>query len=374
MTRRMSAPSVSPRLAQTHAITDAQALAVAARLPVAFAQVKEDPLIDAAALELATRHLDRPANVAMIASGGCTAAYLLTQPLKIANLTLIDANPAQLELSQKKINFLTTPPTSGETALHLLGHSQNLPDQATPALDYDGRFEHIFAIMRRHLDLAQTQDLLQLYSPQAQRDWLSQNPDFSNRLLAALDLTFSQKNLTTLFGPLATSNAIQPFSTHFHQRTIWSIQNQPCASNYFLQQFLTDCRGRPSAAPQWLREPWPADTSPQTQNSPQIQYQNMTTDLALADTPDRYDLIQLSNILDWLPPDDIANTLRIAHAALQPNGVLLVRQLNSRTDLDAHIARAGYTLLPDLAARLHLEDRSFFYRRLHIARKPGPDA
>lgn len=372
MTRRMSALSVSPRLAQTHAITDAQALAVAARLPVAFAQVKEDPLIDAAALKLATQHIDRPANVAMIASGGCTAAYLLTQPPQIADLTLIDANPAQLELSEKKINFLTRRLTSRETALHLLGHSH--PDQTKPALDYNGRFEHIFAIMRRHLEPAQTQDLLQLDSPQAQRDWLSQNPDFSNRLQAALDLTFTQKNLTTLFGPLATSNALQPFSAHFHQRTIWSIQNQPCASNYFLQQFLTDCRGRPSATPQWLRESWPADTSPQTLTSTQIHYKNTTTDLALADTPNRYDLIQLSNILDWLPPADIANTLRIAHNALKPNGVLLVRQLNSRTDLDAHIARADYTLLPDLAARLHLEDRSFFYRRLHIARKPGPDA
>ena len=63
----------------------------AAALPLAFAQVREDPWLD---LEI-VRRIGAGARVLMVASGGCTAAYLASSDLT-AHLRLIDLNPAQL--------------------------------------------------------------------------------------------------------------------------------------------------------------------------------------------------------------------------------------------------------------------------------------
>lgn len=70
-----------------------------AKLPVAFAQVREDSAID---VEL-IRSLGREARVVMIASGGETAAMLSTLP--IAELRLVDVNWSQLNLTRLKLQF-----------------------------------------------------------------------------------------------------------------------------------------------------------------------------------------------------------------------------------------------------------------------------
>src|SRR5262249_9212333 len=88
----------------------------AAALPVAFAQVREDPLLDLWVVE----HLASDARVILIASGGCTAALLTAAP-NVARLHLVDPNPAQLALSRLKLRLLQT--TDPATRLELLGHA-----------------------------------------------------------------------------------------------------------------------------------------------------------------------------------------------------------------------------------------------------------
>ena len=52
-------------------------VADAAALPIAFAQVREDPLIDFCVVE----RLGAAARLIMIASGGCTLAFLAACPV-----------------------------------------------------------------------------------------------------------------------------------------------------------------------------------------------------------------------------------------------------------------------------------------------------
>ena len=87
-----------------------------AGLPLAFAQVREDALQDRWIVD----SLARDARVLMIASGGCTAALLATRP-NVAQLHLVDANPAQLALAQLKLRLLTLPV---EKRLAILGHAE----------------------------------------------------------------------------------------------------------------------------------------------------------------------------------------------------------------------------------------------------------
>src|SRR5262245_66024072 len=88
----------------------------AATLPVAFAQVREDPLLDL----WVVRQLSRDARVVLIASGGCTATLLAAAP-NVAWLHLVDPNPAQLALSRLKLRLLET--SAPPDRLALLGHA-----------------------------------------------------------------------------------------------------------------------------------------------------------------------------------------------------------------------------------------------------------
>lgn len=158
-------------------------------LPIAFAQVREDPLIDL----WVARQLKDNARVVMIASGGCTAA-LLACSRNIGRLHLVDPNPAQLALSLLKLRLLQA--HDRPTRLALLGHAPLDPRirrarieselghlgldagslgpanlVATLGPDHAGRYERVFAALRHALadvadDLAA---LLQLGDPLEQR-------------------------------------------------------------------------------------------------------------------------------------------------------------------------------------------------------------
>jgi S-adenosylmethionine-diacylglycerol 3-amino-3-carboxypropyl transferase len=83
--------------------------------------------------------------------------------------------------------------------------------------------------------------------------------------------------------------------------------------------------------------------------------------------PAAFDFVHLSNILDWLPPEEARVLLDLAAAALRPGGWVLIRQLNSTVDIRA--SGGGFTWLSEPAAALHARDRSFFYHALHLGRR-----
>lgn len=88
---------------------------------------------------------------------------------------------------------------------------------------------------------------------------------------------------------------------------------------------------------------------------------------ALAARPGAFDFVHLSNILDWLDPEDARATLDLARRALRPGGWALVRQLNSTLDIER--LGDGFEWQATRARRLHRADRSFFYRALYLGRR-----
>src|SRR5262245_28427529 len=86
-----------------------------ARRPLAFAQVREDPLLDLWVVQ----QIGPGARIIMVASGGCTAA-LLAAKADAAHIHLVDPNAAQLALGRLKLHALRTLDT--EERLRLLGH------------------------------------------------------------------------------------------------------------------------------------------------------------------------------------------------------------------------------------------------------------
>ena len=75
--------------------------------------------------------------------------------------------------------------------------------------------------------------------------------------------------------------------------------------------------------------------------------------------PGSIDFVHLSNILDWLSPEDAAATLSAAHRALKSGGFVLIRQLNSSLEIPSLFPALRWH--QEEGDRLQRMDRSFFY-------------
>jgi S-adenosylmethionine-diacylglycerol 3-amino-3-carboxypropyl transferase len=354
-------------------------VAEVAGLPIAFAQVREDADLDRWVVE----RLGEEVRVLLVASGGCTAAALAVLPC-VTHLHLVDPNPAQLLLSRLKLHLLQTASTADRLAL--LGHAPMAPQErearivaaltildhpatclgparvwAPLGLDHAGRYERLFAHLREALanHAEAIADLMQLRDPAEQAARVAPSTPLGRALDAAFEDVMALPNLVQLFGEGATRNRVEPFARHFARRTRHVLATLPAADNPYLGQVLLG-RFPPGVLTPWLTAPAPA-------RMPRLTWANALMTEALRASPEAFDLIHLSNILDWLSPEDARATLDLAWAALRPGGWVLIRQLNSTLDVRAQGSRFQW----DAAAEtLHARDRSYFYRALHLGRKP----
>jgi S-adenosylmethionine-diacylglycerol 3-amino-3-carboxypropyl transferase len=354
-------------------------VAEAAALPIAFAQVREDPLLD----HEIVASIPPPARVLMVASGGCTAALLaaLGNP---SRLHLVDPDPAQIALTRLKLLMLQridkiarlallghAPMAAKErqrrvtALLETLGYAPEIlgPVEVWADLgpDHAGRYERLFVQLRRRLErhTHEIVSVLELRDPVEQARRVHPQTELGRALDAAFDDVMALPNLVGLFGEEATRNPVEPFARHFARRTRYALATLPAADNPYLWQLLA---GRyPDGAPaSWLTADRPGWL-------PEITWTVAKMDDALPTAPRPFDFIHLSNILDWLSPDAARTTLERAWTALAPGGYVFIRQLNSSLEIPSLGSR--FTWLTDRAAALHARDRSFFYRALHLGRK-----
>lgn len=346
--------------------------------PLLFAQVREDPLQDQA---LVRRLGDAGLRVLQVASGGCTAALLAGEPA-VAELVLVDPNPAQLALTRLKLRLLETAAPSARLAL--LGHAPQPAEVRAAALeaelapleltlsdlgppdtvarlgpDQSGRYEQTFAALRAALaDAGQADavaELLALADPASQAAKVAAGTPLGDALDAAFGAVFALEPLVALFGAGATSNRAQPFDRHFLAQTRAVCAASPAAENPYLSQVLA---GRyPATTP----APWLARRGAPTAR---VSCVNLAMNQALRQVDGAFDLIHLSNILDWLSHAEATETLGLAVARLRPGGAVIVRQLNSTVDVRGAAPELAWDA--GFSAALHAGDRSFFYRDLHV--------
>jgi len=351
----------------------------ATSLPIAFAQVREDALLDFDVVQ----SVDDGARVAMVASGGCTTALLVSMA-NVAHVHFVDPNPAQLALTRLKLRLLET--ADPRERLALLGHASMEPDDRAGRLaaelealdlpsdalgpvslvsrlgpDHAGRFEFLFAALRRALRgwTEPLETLLSLDRPASQAERVAPGTKLQRSIDRAFDDVMRTSNLVRLFGEEAVRNPAAPFSMHFAARLGHVLATMPANDNPYLWQVL---KGRypPGSTSPWLASPIPA-------HIPRITWEPGSMVDALADKPGAFDFVHLSNILDWLDPESARTTLDIARRALRPGGWTLIRQLNSTLDIER--LGDGFEWHATRARQLHQRDRSFFYRALYLGRK-----
>jgi S-adenosylmethionine-diacylglycerol 3-amino-3-carboxypropyl transferase len=241
---------------------------------------------------------------------------------------------------------------------HALGE---LGEVAVLSPDFAGRYEECFAELQRelHAHRAELAAALRLSDPAEQARRVAPATPLGRRLDEALDSVMSLPNLVALFGEGATRNPVEPFSRHFARRIRHCFATLPAATNPFLWQMLA---GRyPEGHPaEWFTLPSPA-------RIPEITWQQAFMADALRERRDAFDVVHLSNILDWLSPEEATATLEVAARALRPGGQVVIRQLNSTLDIPG--SGPMFEWDEATARELHARDRSFFYRALHLGRK-----
>ncbi|RBP48006.1 S-adenosylmethionine-diacylglycerol 3-amino-3-carboxypropyl transferase [Roseimicrobium gellanilyticum] len=350
----------------------------AAKLPLAFAQVREDPRLD---LELASI-LPYEGSVVMVASGGDTAVCLSWVPLK--RLLLVDMNPAQLELSRLKWHLAQE--CSSDEVMRLLGHlpmssgtrqkelgewlvrlemKQDVfgpPDiVAQVGPDHAGRYEFTFARLREAMN-GQGEDLMRiLQSRNGSQVLESLEPGTAvgDALDGNLASVMSLQNLVCLFGVEATQNPHQPFHRHFGGRIRHAVAQLPANANPFLWQMLVG-RFPHEVSYDWIQN---CHGHPTARTEPEYMRGRMNEVLESLEA-ESVDLVHLSNILDWLPEEEAAATLNAARRVLKRGGRMIIRQLNSSLDIPA--LDSGLVWDVELGAALQKRDRSFFYPHIHV--------
>ncbi len=360
---------------------DVNWLEEAAALPVAFALVREDTRLDVDVVH----SIGRGARVLMVASGGCTTAALAALP-NVAHLQFVDPNPAQLALCRLKLHLLDRADPAERLAV--LGHSSLSPENRRDVLvqtlgllglaedvfgpldlvaalgpDHCGRYERLFARLREALqpwndELA---GLLKLRDPAEQARRVDPTTPLGRVLDEVYDDVLALPNLVRLFGEGATQNPVEPFARHFARRTRATLATLPAADNPYLWLMLA---GR---LPDGVSLPWITEEPPEQLPEVVCTRGMMTDVLAGVAAGERYHVIHLSNILDWLTPEEARHTLELTWRALRYGGCVFIRQLNST--LDIRDLGEGFHWNEVESEAMHRRDRSFFYRTLHLGVK-----
>jgi S-adenosylmethionine-diacylglycerol 3-amino-3-carboxypropyl transferase len=353
---------------------------------LAFSQVREDPFIEVTVIKqlLSRRNQtnEETLKILIIASGGCTALSLLTIPQ--LEIEAVDLNPAQLHLVELRRQALlhlsldeqlqligadiATPETERlrlytELRSHLPEATKVFWDKRQEEIAFGvnrvGRFEQLFReLAARIADVG----LNPLQSPSDSIRYPQWHSIF--------ETVFERNKLAKTFGEAAVNYSMdRSFGEHFADVFAQALQRfSPDGSpnNYFLTQVWDD---RYSTGIEGV----PIYLQPNAQKV----IRSLGTDRlrlhqgAFAEKmPElaevgQFDLIQFSNISDWMPLPDLHKMLKTAVACLKPGGAIIGRRLNGDHNLAA-IMDEHLPVDRELSDKLQQTDRSFFYREVVV--------
>ncbi|MCD8485719.1 MAG: BtaA family protein [Desertifilum sp.] len=342
---------------------------------LAFSQTREDPEIELQVIERLAAKTHRPLRVLLIASGGCTALSLLVHPA-IGAIEAVDVNPAQLHLVELRRQALLHLSLAAQLQLigadfsvseaerlqlyqqlrsHLPTSSQTFWDNRQPEIAFGvnrvGRFEQLFR------ELAKAFHRLGL-DPLAAPESAINHPQWSK----TFERVFERQKLAKTFGEAAVNYSMdRSFGEHFADVFAQALQRFHPQQNYFLSQVWRDTY---SERPLYLQADAQAIIR---QNCARLHlHLGVFSEklLQLAES-EKFDLIQFSNISDWMPLADLHVMLALGVQCLHPGGALLGRRLNGDHFL-AEVMAEHLSVDEVLCDRLLKLDRSFFYREVVV--------
>jgi S-adenosylmethionine-diacylglycerol 3-amino-3-carboxypropyl transferase len=349
---------------------------------LAFSQVREDPFIELTVIKrlLSSRNQtsEETLKILIIASGGCTALSLLTIPQ--VEIEAVDLNPAQLhlvELRRQALLYLfldeqlqligadiSTPQTE---RLRLYTKLRSHLQEATKAywdkrqeeiafgVNRVGRFEQLFRELA--VKIADV-GLNPLESPSDS----VRHPEWQS----IFENIFESNKLAKTFGEAAVNYSMdRSFGEHFADVFAKALQRFP-QNNYFLTQVWNDRYSTGvEGVPIYLQPQ--AQTAIRSLDTNRLRLHQGAFAEKMPELAEvgKFDLIQFSNISDWMPLPDLHKMLKTAVACLKPGGAIIGRRLNGDHNLAA-IMDEHLPVDRELSDKLQQTDRSFFYREVVV--------
>lgn len=315
-----------------------------------FAVVREDPRIELEAM--ADREVRR---VLLIASGGCTA-LALQAAWPEAEFDLVDPNPAQLQLVRDKVAALEAcaGPLDAATARRF-----NVGVAGRDGLSQGGNFESLFRSLRGFLHefVAEPGEIEACLLEGAGRA-ASVSALLAHRYWpVAFELHLGDALLEEMFGPSATQHAAPgSYPGYFRQRLEDGLRAEDAPINPYLHHIFLGAY-RPEALPLGLQKP-----------VQKYRFRYLESCLDAAPELEAYDLVGLSNIMDWMSPEECKPMLQRLCAEMRPGTRILWRQLNNRRDRCSWFA-PRFVFDPARDRRLAAAERSLFYESVHLGTK-----
>ena len=312
--------------------------------PIQFAVVREDPAVE---LTVLSRLALSNARVLLVASGGCTALTLSALQPSL-DLTLIDANRAQLDLVERKVAALREHAPGSEQRLRLFGVDV---DDDDGSLSGCGNFESLFRGLRAGLN-----DLIMSRGDRRRLilDGTDRKPLLLNRYWPVVfEMFFGDALLESMFGAEATQHAPRGSYPAYFRRVIErGLARGDAHLNWFLHHVLLGSY-LDGALPPFLSHPCDA------------RFELVHASMIDAPSFALFDFIQLSNLFDWMNADGIDAIVQRLCAECRPGTVLLLRQLNNRAPVEDALAPA-FDVDEALSNGLTRDDRSLFYERILV--------
>ena len=317
---------------------------ISSTTPILFAQTREHAEVEIDALNQ-IKSID-PLSICLIASGGDTLCDILTNKseLKSGSIDIVDASINQINLTKLKlaliqkfdgdfcVNFLT----NGFKNINPICLQENMQENIEITNAQDSKF-YCCQLLNELLDA-------ELLNKECFEYWLTNISyliagvnqmgrfEILFRILkiSSIEICFDHKYLTDTFGENATKYSMEKsFIEHFKDvfEKYKTLYPDP-TTNYFYYQILYDCYPVAGDRPLYLSSEKPITTN-FTVNYHIDHMQNHLT----KQPDEKYDLLHLSNITDWLSPDILCGLMDDVGRVVKKNGKVTMRRLNSDTNL-----------------------------------------
>lgn len=314
---------------------------------VKFAVVREDPMTEISVIE----GIPECERILLVASGGCSALTIQTMFPKL-DICLFDLNSAQIDLVERKLWHLKN--IENKSAFKKIF---NIEDDGRDGLNACGQFESLFHCFTHFLEqfVVSRNELEQGLrgASQAFIAKIIENPYWP----ISFELVFHENLLTTMFGPAAVQHAPKgSYATYFQHVIESGLKRLSSGSNYFLHHFFLG-KYWEKDIPIYLQKTFPKDAVFTSFLLPLYQIPDLET----------YDLISLSNILDWCDQQQINEISNALNARCKPGASILYRQLNNQKDLHPFFHKFKFD--KTTSEQLLNKDRSLFYNRIWVGKK-----
>jgi S-adenosylmethionine-diacylglycerol 3-amino-3-carboxypropyl transferase len=325
--------------------------------PLQFAVVREDPSIERVLFRGAA-----PRRALLVASGGCTALSLAAS-WRDCDFVLIDPNAAQLALVEEKIRLLDAAPARRE-----LLDRFNVGTDDPRGLCQSGNFESLFRQLRSFVEefVAPSDEIERWFAcggsaeAEAERGALLRRAFANPYWSVAFALFFADPLLVAMFTESAVQHALPgSYPGYFRKRIESGLLAADAPRNRYLHHiFLGRYLDRDDCRPAYLGSPGPAPR----------RFTLRHTAFAGLDSFSGYDLIGLSNVLDWTDEGEARELAARVGREADAGARILWRQLNNRVDREPWF---GPEVEFDRSADQQRAacERSLFYETIHCGRK-----